>query len=63
MRKSILNLFAATLLGLWALGAQAKLEIEIVQGNASQLPIAIVQIAKKKKKSVRIGRKSGRKTK
>ncbi len=42
MRKSILNLFAATLLGLWALGAQAKLEIEIVQGNASQLPIAIV---------------------
>lgn len=38
MRKLFYLLFLLT----WSLGAQAKLEIEIVQGNASQLPIAIV---------------------
>lgn len=35
-------LFLLGFLLLWAPFAQAKLEIEIVQGNASQLPIAIV---------------------
>lgn len=38
MRKLLITLILIT----WSLGAQAKLEIEIVQGNASQLPIAIV---------------------
>ncbi len=36
------RLIIALALAFWALGAQAKLEIEIVQGNAAQLPIAIV---------------------
>ena len=36
------RIFLFLLLCLWALPALAKLEIEIIQGNASQLPIAIV---------------------
>ncbi len=38
MRKIFLIIFLAV----WALEGEAQLEIEIVQGNASQLPIAIV---------------------
>ena len=38
--RSVLLLFAAGIF--WMPGAQAKLEIEIITGNASALPIAIV---------------------
>ena len=40
MRK----LFLILLFG-WCINAQAQLEIEIVQGNASQLPIAVIPFA------------------
>jgi TolB protein len=41
MPRILIALFGSLLI-LWITPAQAKLEIEIVQGNASQLPIAVV---------------------